>query len=96
MGIGTFVNHSARSATVTARRARAFSRDLILVAVVIALGIFGLLMQYSAGTDFSLWTYGSATYIFNKQLLWMFSGTLIAFILSRLDYHIWRKLAVPR
>jgi len=95
MGIGTFVNHSARPAAATARHARASSGDLIMVAVVIALGIFGLLMQYSAGTDFSLRTYDSATYIFNKQLLWMIIGALIAFILSRLDYHLWRKIAVP-
>jgi cell division protein FtsW len=95
MGIGTFVTKSARTTTVTARGARGSNGDLILVAVVIALGIFGLLMQYSAGTDFSLRTYGSATYIFNKQLLWMAIGTLSAFILSRLDYHLWRKFAVP-
>jgi cell division protein FtsW len=95
MGIGTFVNKSARPAAAAEKRARAATGDLILVAVVIALGIFGLLMQYSAGTDFSLRTYGSAIYIFNKQVLWMVIGTVIAFILSRLDYHLWRKFAVP-
>jgi cell division protein FtsW len=95
MGIGTFVNRSTRPVAVSARRSRPASGDLVLVAVVIALGIFGLLMQYSAGTDFSLRMYGSANYIFNKQLLWMASGLVIAFILSRVDYHLWRKLAVP-
>jgi cell division protein FtsW len=94
MGIGTFVNQSARPTPLVVKRKRASSGELILVAVVIALAIFGLLMQYSAGTDFSQWTYGSATYIFNKQLLWMGIGTLTAFILSRLDYHLWRKFAV--
>jgi cell division protein FtsW len=95
MGIGTFVNRSTRPTAASTRRSRPASGDLVLVAVVIALGIFGLLMQYSAGTDFSLRTYGSANYIFNKQLLWMACGLLIAFILSRIDYHLWRKLAVP-
>jgi len=95
MGIGTFVNRSTRPTAASTRRSRPASGDLVLVAVVIALGIFGLLMQYSAGTDFSLRTYGSAYYIFNKQLLWMACGLLIAFILSRIDYHLWRKLAVP-
>jgi Bacterial cell division membrane protein len=65
------------------------------VAAVIALGIFGLLMLYSAGTDFSLRTYGSANYIFDKQLLWMATGILVALIFSRVDYHLWRKIAVP-
>ncbi len=95
MGIGTFVNQSVRPAAASVRRARASAGDLILVAVVIALGIFGLLMLYSAGTDFSLRTYKSANYIINKQLLWMAIGTLVAFILSRIDYHLWQKLGVP-
>jgi len=95
MGIGTFVKQSARYAAVTSRRNRASNGDLILVAVTIALAVFGLLMLYSASPDFSLWTYGSAYYIFEKQLLWMGIGTLAAFVLSRVDYHIWRKLSVP-
>lgn len=95
MGIGTFVKHSTRPAVATPKRARNNSGDLILVAVVIALGIFGLLMLYSAGTDFSLQTYGSPTYIFNKQLLWMVLGITTAFILTRVDYHLWQKIAVP-
>jgi cell division protein FtsW len=52
-------------------------------------------MLYSAGTDFSLRTYGSANYIFDKQLLWMGTGILVALIFSRVDYHLWRKIAVP-
>jgi len=94
MGIGSFVNQSTRPAAASARRAHPSTGDLVLVAAVIVLGIFGLLMLYSAGADFSLQTYGSATYIFNKQLLWMAIGTLAAFILSRLDYHFWRKFAI--
>ena len=95
MGIGTFVDPAAASAAPSSTRSRSSSADLILVAVVIALGIFGLLMLYSAGADFSLRTYGAATYIFNKQVLWILFGTLAAFILSRIDYHHWRRLAVP-
>jgi len=95
MGIGSFVNQSARPAPASARRVRAPGGDLILVAVVIALGIFGLLMLYSASPDFSQQTYGSAYYILDKQLLLMAIGTLIAFVLSRIDYHLWQKLAVP-
>jgi cell division protein FtsW len=95
MGIGTFVNKTARPVAPSARRTRVSNVDLILVAAVIALGIFGLLMLYSAGTDFSLRTYGSANYIFDKQLLWMATGILVALIFSRVDYHLWRKIAVP-
>jgi len=95
MGIGTFVNKTAQPVAPSARRNRAPSGDLILIAAVVALGIFGLLMLYSAGTDFSLRTYGSANYIFDKQLLWMAIGIVVALIFARVDYHLWRKIAVP-
>lgn len=96
MGIGTFVNQSARpTSTAPKPRVRIAPGDLILLATIIAICIFGLLMLYSASTDFSLLNYGSPTYIFNKQLLWVLVGSLTAFVVSRLDYHLWQKLAVP-
>ncbi len=76
-------------------RNRTSTGDLILIAAVIALGILGLLMLYSASTDFSLRNYSSPTYMFNKQLLWIAIGMLMAFVVSRLDYHYWQKLALP-
>ncbi|RME89473.1 MAG: cell division protein FtsW [Anaerolineae bacterium] len=52
-------------------------------------------MLYSASWDFSLVFFQSPTYIFNRQLLWLALGVIVVFVFSRLDYHIWRKLAVP-
>jgi cell division protein FtsW len=96
MGIGTFVNHTTRPAgNTSAPRNRTSTGDLILIAAVIALGILGLLMLYSASTDFSMRNYQSATYMFNKQLLWIAIGAVVAFIASRIDYHKWQKLALP-
>jgi cell division protein FtsW len=94
MGIGTFVNKSNRPAVGSTRRVRVPGGDLILVAVVFALGIFGLLMLSSASPDFSNQVYGSPTLILTKQILWMITGALVAFILSRIDYHLWQKFAV--
>jgi len=95
MGIGTFVNRSVQPVTTPMRRSRASTGDLILIAAVFALGLIGLLMLYSASTDFSLLIYKSPTFIFNKQLLWMAVGIVVAFVLSSIDYHLWRKLAIP-
>jgi len=95
MGIGTFVNRSTKSAALSARRTRASNGDLILVAAVIALGIFGLLMLYSASTDFSLQTYGSAFHIFDKQVYCLVAGIFVVILLSRFDYHHYQKLALP-
>ena len=95
MGIGTYVNQSARPATAPRNRNRTSTGDLILIAAVIALGIIGLLMLYSASTDFSLRNYDSPTYMFNKQLLWFAIGIVVAFVAARIDYHYWQKLALP-
>lgn len=94
MGIGTFVNQS-RPGAAPLRRVKVLGSDLVLVSAVIALCVFGLLMVYSASTDFSLLEYGKPYFVFNKQVLWMALGTIIAFIVSRLDYHLARKAAVP-
>ena len=93
MGIGTFVDRTARP-SVPGRAKRA-GGDLILIAAVIALVIFGLLMLYSASTDFSLQVYGSSMYMFDKQLVWLAAGTGLAVLFSRLDYHLWQRVAVP-
>ena len=54
MGIGTFVDRTLDPSTATHVRGQRAGGDLILIAAVIALVIFGLLMLYSASTDFSL------------------------------------------
>jgi cell division protein FtsW len=95
MGMGTFVNRSTRPAAVSDRRVRAPAGDIILVAVVFALGIFGLLMLYSASPDYSKQMYGSPFYVLNKQIAFMTIGALVAISLYHIDYHIWQKLAVP-
>jgi cell division protein FtsW len=95
MGIGTFVNQTARPITPTQRRKRTSTGDLILIAAVIALCLFGLLMLYSASTDFSYLNYGSQTFMFNKQLIFLVGGILIAFAASRVDYHLYRRFALP-
>jgi cell division protein FtsW len=95
MGIGTFVNKSARPITTASRRAYTSTGDLVLIAGVFALCLFGLLMLYSASADFSLRNYNSATFMFNKQLIFMAAGILIAFLVSRMDYHLLRRFALP-
>jgi cell division protein FtsW len=97
MGIGTFVSRNSEQAKTQPRGQQKPRRngDLILVAVVIALAIFGLLMLYSASTDFSLQMYGAPMYMFNKQVVFLIGGAVLAVVLSRIDYHAWRKYAVP-
>ena len=93
MGTGTFVNEqSGVSAKKPGRGAR--SIDMPLLLIVVALIVFGLIMLYSASFDFSFNEYGSSSYMFNRQVKWLGLGILCAILLSRLDYHNWRRLVV--
>ncbi|HEY9152455.1 MAG TPA: putative peptidoglycan glycosyltransferase FtsW, partial [Anaerolineales bacterium] len=69
--------------------------DMPLLVALITLVIFGLIMMFSASWDYSLQQYGSAMYMFEHQLAWLSIGIAAAFLLSRFDYHRWRKLVVP-
>lgn len=70
--------------------------DIWLVLTVFTLLIFGLMMVYSASTDYSLVVLGEApSYMFRRQLIFAFGGLCLAAILTWVDYHVFRKLAVP-
>lgn len=69
--------------------------DVPLLLIVFTLAIFGLVMVFSASYDYSLWFFDSANHIFIRQLLWMALGTTLAAVLTFVDYHLLRKIAVP-
>jgi cell division protein FtsW len=95
MGIDSFVGQPAKGTRTAARATRPFRGDLLLLVVAIALITFGLLMLYSASSDWSLRVYGNAPYMFYKQLIWLAIGTIVAVILARTDYHRWKQFALP-
>lgn len=69
--------------------------DVPLLLVTITLVIFGLLMVYSASWDYSMRLGNPPSYFFSRQVLWLFIGSGIAVLLSFIDYHHLRKVAVP-
>ncbi|MCX6065609.1 MAG: putative peptidoglycan glycosyltransferase FtsW [Chloroflexi bacterium] len=71
------------------------SIDIPLLLIMVVTLSFGLIMVFSASYDYSLGVFNDAMHIFNRQILWMILGSLIALFLSRLDYHIWRNLGLP-
>ncbi|MEP0764747.1 MAG: cell division protein FtsW [Chloroflexota bacterium] len=80
------------------RRAYAAGFDLYLGLVVAGLCAIGLMMVYSASIDVSYQVTGNAsstTYFFVRQLRSMVLGVAVLLLFSRVDYHIWRRLAVP-
>jgi cell division protein FtsW len=97
MGTGTFVKErkyrlSRNNGKVATKSTRGF--DVPLLLVTIALLVLGLVMLYSASWDFSLGAYGDPMQMFDRQVIWMILGVFGAFVLSRIDYHHWRKLVV--
>ena len=91
MGAGTFVTPGP--ASVRALPGRSFDTPLLLA--LVALLVFGLAMLFSASWDFSLGAYGDPMRMFSRQVAWLGLGTVICLLLSRFDYHHWRRLAVP-
>jgi cell division protein FtsW len=69
--------------------------DVPLILTVFTLLIFGVLMVYSASWDFSLANYGDATLMFRRQLFTMSVGLVAGLVAYFVDYHFWRRYAVP-
>ncbi len=89
MGTGTFVKQQQSPIAFL----RGFDMPLLVSAVTLI--VFGMMMLFSASWDFSLGAYGDAMYMFNRQLMWLGSGLVIAIIFAFFDYHHWRRLVVP-
>lgn len=69
--------------------------DVPLLLATITLTIFGLVMVFSASWDFSYIIHDSNTYMFGRQVLFAVLGILSAVVAYFLDYHHWRRLALP-
>ncbi len=90
MGTRAFVNNRYQ-----ATRPSAKGGDAPLLITMIALLAFGLLMLYSASVDYSVEILGEGpNYMLKRQIIWLLLGVATAYVLSHLDYHYWRRLAV--
>lgn len=70
--------------------------DKTLLSVVLVLLVFGLIMISSAGVIYAQTRYGDSYYLFKRQLLFgAVPGFLAMWFFQKLDYHVWRKFAVP-
>jgi len=95
MGVGNTLSQRLKSQSTVTRRIKLANIDMPLLVIAITLAIFGLLMLFSASTDYSLQAYGKPYFMFDKQVIWLVLGTVIAYILARMDYHLWQKYALP-
>lgn len=69
--------------------------DLPFLVLVLTLVSFGLVMLYSASYAVALYRRGDAFAYIRSQLLFAAVGLIALYLASRVDYHIYHKLAWP-
>lgn len=71
------------------------SADFILLALIALLTLFGLIMVYNASSFIAYRDFGDKYHYFKDQIAWVLLGFTAMAFFSRLDYHLFYKLAVP-
>jgi cell division protein FtsW len=92
MQAGTLALPWPTSGASTKGRATA-DRSVLAVAVVLAL--VGLVMVFSASAVVAGNRYHDSIYFLKRHLVWLTFGFLLLQVSSRLDYTVWRRLALP-
>lgn len=69
--------------------------DHVLLLVVVALTSLGVVMVYSASSVMAARNFHDGAFFLKRQLLFATIGMVGALITMRVDYQLWRRLAVP-
>lgn len=67
--------------------------DITFLSFVLILLTVGLVMLYSASYAFSYNQYGNSYKFITRQAMFAAVGVVVMLIVSRIDYHFWRKFA---
>lgn len=83
-------------ASKTERKKRGFLNkegrlDIPFLSLVLILLTIGLIMLFSASYAYSLEYYNSSFKFIRQQLIFAVLGLIAMYVLSRIDYHFWRK-----
>ncbi|MFP4459815.1 MAG: putative lipid II flippase FtsW [Candidatus Zixiibacteriota bacterium] len=68
--------------------------DKELVSVVMILSMIGIIMVFSSSSITANRTYGDSTYFLNKSLARLLIGVVAMVLISRIDYHVYKKYAL--
>lgn len=69
--------------------------DPWLMLAFLGLMCVGLLMVYSASIADAYTYYGSAMYIFQREVMWVVVGFVALAVVVRLDYRFWQRISLP-
>ena len=67
--------------------------DIVFLSLVLMLLTVGLVMLFSASYAFSLEYYNNSYKFISRQSLFAVVGVVAMLVISRIDYHYWRKFA---
>lgn len=74
---------------------RLASCDIVILLMVVALTCFGVVMVYSASSVMAAKKYHDGFYFLKRQGLFALIGLSVMYGVMQVDYHVWRRLAVP-
>jgi cell division protein FtsW len=66
-----------------------------LLAIITTLNLVGMVMVLSASSVTALDTYGSTWTVALRQAGWLFAGVVMCVLVMKVDYHRWRRWALP-
>ena len=69
--------------------------DHTLIVLTLALSLAGLVMVFSASAVVASNRFQDPSYFLKRQLAWLALGLALMHITSRIDYALWKKLAIP-
>lgn len=68
--------------------------DVTFLSVILILLTIGLVMLFSASYAYSLEYYNNSYRFITRQLIFAVSGVVLMLLISRIDYHFWRRFAL--
>ena len=71
------------------------SADGTVLMITVLLAAMGLVMVYSASAVVAESRFHDSVYFLKRQVAWLGCGFVLLQVASRLDYRLWRKLALP-
>ena len=77
------------------REKREYFYDYTLLFVVMFLVFFGLIMLYSTSSYEATLDFGNGAYYLKKQAMATVLGLVMMLFISVVDYHVWRRFALP-
>lgn len=69
--------------------------DIAFFSLIMILLVIGLIMLFSASYSYALTYYGNSFRFISRQLLFAVAGVAIMFVVSKIDYHVYQRFAVP-